>query len=149
MKKEIEEIYTPYEKARILGARALQISANAPILLKIEKEKLEQLNYDPIKIAELEFQANVLPITVRRPLPKKIVKELIEAKEEEIIKEEKELPKEAPAVEERAKIEEEAEKEAEEAEIIEAEKEAEEKEEFGEEEVAKEFEEEGEGEEGE
>lgn len=74
------EQYTKYEKARILGARALQISANAPILIKLSKEQLEALNYDPIKIAELEFEEGVLPITVKRPLPKKI-----ETKEEEIV----------------------------------------------------------------
>lgn len=67
-----DEKFTKYEIARIIGARALQISANAPILIKIGKEQLEKLNYDPIKIAELEFEAGVLPITVKRPLPKKV-----------------------------------------------------------------------------
>jgi DNA-directed RNA polymerase subunit K/omega len=118
MKKEIEEEieYTNYEKARILGARALQISANAPILLKISKEELADLNYDPIRIAELEFDEKVLPITVRRPLPRKMARELVETKEVEIVKEEKELPKESKeeaVPEEKAKAEEEEEKEAE------------------------------------
>ncbi|MFH1711240.1 MAG: DNA-directed RNA polymerase subunit K [Nanoarchaeota archaeon] len=65
------EIFTKYEVARILGARALQISMDAPLLIKIEKEELERIRYDPIKIAELEFNGEVLPITVKRPLPKK------------------------------------------------------------------------------
>jgi len=86
------EHYTKYEKARILGARALQISDNAPILLRIEKESLESFNYNPIKIAELEFDSGILPITVKRPLPKKIEEELQEP--EEIIKTEEALPKE-------------------------------------------------------
>ena len=63
--------YTKYEIARILGARGLQISMNAPLLLKIEKEKLEEIKYDPLKIAEMEFDSGVLPITVKRPLPVK------------------------------------------------------------------------------
>ena len=67
--------YTKYERARIIGARALQISANAPILLKIEEKKLEEINFDPIEIAKLEFDSGILPITVKRPLPKKIEKE--------------------------------------------------------------------------
>ena len=106
------EEYTCYEKARILGARALQINANAPILIKLSEEELEALNYDPIRIAELEFQAGVLPITVRRPLPKKVEEELVEGKEIEIVEEEKGRPKE----EEESQIEE-ATEEAEEAEL--------------------------------
>ena len=35
--------FTKYEVARILGARALQISMDAPLLLKIEKKKLEEI----------------------------------------------------------------------------------------------------------
>lgn len=121
MKKAMEESdeYTQFEKARILGARALQISANAPILLKIDKEKLAELNYDPIKIAELEFEEKVLPITVRRPLPKRMARELVETQEIEIVKEEKEPPKESKeeaVPEEKAKVEEAEEKEVEEEE---------------------------------
>jgi DNA-directed RNA polymerase subunit K len=72
MKTLIKENYTKYEIARILGARALQISANAPILLKLTKEQLDDMRYDPIKIAEAEFESGILPISIRRPLPKKI-----------------------------------------------------------------------------
>ena len=39
---KIEE-FTKYEKARVLGARALQIAMNAPLLIKIEKEDLEKV----------------------------------------------------------------------------------------------------------
>lgn len=69
--------YTKYERARMLGSRALQISMGAPFLVKLEKEDLEKLKYDPLKIAKLEFERGVLPITVRRPLPD------VEAVEEE------------------------------------------------------------------
>ena len=51
--------YTKYEKARIIGARALQIAYGAPVL--IETEEL-----DPINIAIAEFEKSVIPITVRR-----------------------------------------------------------------------------------
>ena len=54
------EGYTKYEKARIISARALQISMGAPPLIKIE-------NYtDPIDIAKIEFENNVIPIDVVR-----------------------------------------------------------------------------------
>ena len=65
--KEIE--FTKYEKARVLGSRALQISMGAPYLIKLSKNKLEEMQYNPLKIALLEFEAGVIPITVVRPLP--------------------------------------------------------------------------------
>jgi DNA-directed RNA polymerase subunit K len=109
--------YTKYEIARILGARALQIAMNAPLLLDIPKEKLEELNYDPLKIAQMEFDEGVLPITVRRPMPQKA---MIEGEDEEevVIVEEDEKPKEAK-VEEKAEAPELAEEESPEAEITE------------------------------
>src|SRR3989344_3834009 len=80
---EIEDKYSKYEIARILGARALQLSMNAPLLLKIDKEKLERIKYDPLEIAEMELRAGVLPITVKRPLPQKVeVEEQEEPKKE-------------------------------------------------------------------
>ena len=63
--------FTKYERARILGARALQISMNAPLLIKIEKEDLEKVNYDALKIAEIELNSEILPISVHRPFPLK------------------------------------------------------------------------------
>jgi DNA-directed RNA polymerase subunit K len=58
--------YTKYEKARIIGARALQISMGAPFMLKLAKKDLEELQYNPIRIARKEFDADVLPIAVVR-----------------------------------------------------------------------------------
>lgn len=53
--------YTRFEKARIIGARALQISMGAPILIKIPKGMI-----DPVQIAMLEFKEGAIPITVVR-----------------------------------------------------------------------------------
>ena len=64
--------YTKYEKARIIGARALQISMGAPIMIKMEKEDFERVAYNPIEIAKREFNEGVLPLTIKRPLPKKV-----------------------------------------------------------------------------
>ena len=55
---------TRFEKTRIMSARALQISMGAPILIKTTVS-------DPKTIAQLEFEKDVLPITIRRGLPKK------------------------------------------------------------------------------
>ena len=67
--------FTKYEKARIIGARALQISMGAPFFLKIDNKMLEVLNYNPVEIAKLEFEKDVLPITIKRPLPKRVNEE--------------------------------------------------------------------------
>ena len=53
--------YTRFEKARIIGARALQISMGAPSLIKIPKGIIQ-----PIEIAMLEFKEDAIPITVKR-----------------------------------------------------------------------------------
>ena len=63
--------FTKYERARIIGARGLQVSMDAPLLLKISEEELNGVNYDPLKIAEMELDEGVLPITVTQPLPEK------------------------------------------------------------------------------
>ncbi len=55
---------TRFERARIVGARALQISMGAPVLLD-----LSESSKSPIQIGELELQEGVLPISIRRSLP--------------------------------------------------------------------------------
>tara|TARA_Y100000034_G_scaffold97977_1_gene119841 strand:- start:172 stop:363 length:192 start_codon:yes stop_codon:yes gene_type:complete len=60
--------YTKYEKARMIGSRALQISMGAPFLVKLSADDLERIKYDAIEIAMLEFNEEVLPITVKRPV---------------------------------------------------------------------------------
>lgn len=70
MTEEIKkETFTKYEKARILGSRALQISMGAPFLIKLNEKDLERVGYNPIEVAKLEFEEGATPITVRRPLP--------------------------------------------------------------------------------
>ncbi len=76
--------FSKYEKARILGARALQISMNAPLLIKIEKEDLEKINFDALKIAEVELNSEILPISIKRPFPIKREEKLKRAAERKI-----------------------------------------------------------------
>ena len=66
---EAEERYTKYEMARILGARALQISMGAPFLIKMSEKDLEEIKYNPVEIAKKEFKEGIIPITVKRPMP--------------------------------------------------------------------------------
>ena len=54
---------TKYERARVLGTRALQISMNAPILVDIENAT------DPLQIAMKELQQKKIPLVIRRYLP--------------------------------------------------------------------------------
>ncbi|MFC7133778.1 MULTISPECIES: DNA-directed RNA polymerase subunit K [Salinibaculum] len=48
-----------YEKARIIGARALQVAYGAPVLVDTDQTQ-------PILIAAEEYDEGVLPFTVRR-----------------------------------------------------------------------------------
>jgi DNA-directed RNA polymerase subunit K len=91
--------FTKYEIARIIGARALQVAMDAPILLKMAEKELVAIRYDPLKIAEMEFHQKVLPISINRPMPKRKVEKLREIKEEaidddKIIQKEKEIEEE-------------------------------------------------------
>lgn len=54
---------TKYERARVLGTRALQISMNAPVMVDLEGET------DPLKIAQKELRERKIPIVIRRYLP--------------------------------------------------------------------------------
>jgi DNA-directed RNA polymerase subunit K len=54
--------YTRFEKARIIGARALQISMGASVLVDLSEEGI----IDPIEIAIREFDMSVIPMTVKR-----------------------------------------------------------------------------------
>ncbi len=51
---------TRFERARIIGARALQIAMGAPVLIKVDGVT------DPVEIAEIELMEEIIPITVRR-----------------------------------------------------------------------------------
>ncbi len=62
---------TRFERARIIGARALQISLGAPILAEIPLSMS-----DPIDISLAELKGNVLPMTLRRALPDKTYQDI-------------------------------------------------------------------------
>ncbi|MBI5388963.1 DNA-directed RNA polymerase subunit K [Candidatus Woesearchaeota archaeon] len=62
----MEETYTRYEKARILGSRALQISMGAPFMIKLSEDELKAMRYSPLEIAKKEFEKGLVPVTVRR-----------------------------------------------------------------------------------
>jgi DNA-directed RNA polymerase subunit K len=97
-----EKKFSKYEIARILGARALQIAMNAPLLIKLSKEDLEKIKYDALKIAEIEFESGVLPISVKKPFPEKKAEVLKRSKGTKIT-DEKIEEKEAEEEEEIAK----------------------------------------------
>ncbi len=70
---------TKYEKARVIGTRALQISRQAPIMVDLGPGKPTHISpsspaqpiedKDPIKIAERELRDGKLPFVIRRHLP--------------------------------------------------------------------------------
>ncbi|KAF7728040.1 DNA-directed RNA polymerases I, II, and III subunit RPABC2 [Apophysomyces ossiformis] len=54
---------TKYERARVLGTRALQISLGAPVMIELQGES------DPLVIAKRELREKKIPLIVRRTLP--------------------------------------------------------------------------------
>jgi len=100
-----EQQFTRYERARILGARALQIAMNAPILVKMSNEDLEKINFDALKIAEIEFDSNILPISIKKPLPQKKEDKLKRARDVKLTEQRKQQMEE----QEKEEIEEEGE----------------------------------------
>ena|SRR3989344_3662847 len=83
MNKVDKKDFTKYELARVLGARALQVAMDAPLLTHISKEKLEEINYDPMEIAKIELESDSLPITIKQPFPKKKSVKVKKIKEED------------------------------------------------------------------
>ncbi|OMJ09089.1 DNA-directed RNA polymerases I, II, and III subunit RPABC2 [Smittium culicis] len=66
-KSNKERITTPYmtkyERARILGTRALQLSLSAPVMVELDGES------DPLEIAAKELREKKIPLIIRRYLP--------------------------------------------------------------------------------
>jgi len=62
-KRITTQYMTKYEKARILGTRALQISMNAPVMVELDGET------DPLQIAQKELRDRKIPMIIRRYLP--------------------------------------------------------------------------------
>ena len=62
-KRTTTKYMTKYERARVLGTRALQISMNAPVMVDIGGET------DPLKIAMKELSERKIPMIIRRYLP--------------------------------------------------------------------------------
>ncbi|CAJ1977723.1 unnamed protein product [Sphenostylis stenocarpa] len=61
--RKTSKYMTKYERARILGTRAVQISMNAPVMVELEGET------DPLEIAMKELRERKIPFTIRRYLP--------------------------------------------------------------------------------
>lgn len=55
---------TKFEKVRVIGERAIQISNNYPVEIEVEEGI-----WDPLKIAEMELKQKKIPFIIRRFLP--------------------------------------------------------------------------------
>jgi len=62
---------TRFERARIVGARSLQIAMGAPAFVPMEGQYR-----GPIETAMLELEADALPISIRRSLPNGITQDI-------------------------------------------------------------------------
>ncbi|XP_019051931.1 PREDICTED: DNA-directed RNA polymerases II and V subunit 6B-like isoform X2 [Nelumbo nucifera] len=57
-RRKTSKYMTKYERARILGTRALQISMNAPVMVELEGET------DPLEIAMKELRERKIPLGI-------------------------------------------------------------------------------------
>ena len=55
---------TRFERARIIGARSLQLAMGAPFFVPID-----EATKDPISLAMSELASEALPLSIRRSLP--------------------------------------------------------------------------------
>ena len=75
-KKQPAMKFSKYEKARIIGSRALQISMGATFMIKLTDEDLQKMRYSPVEIAKLEYEKGLIPMNVERPMPQAPKKEI-------------------------------------------------------------------------
>lgn len=68
-KTEVPKL-TKYERARLIGSRALQISMGAPFMIKFSKTELAKMSYNPVEIAKRELEADKIPMEVLREVTK-------------------------------------------------------------------------------
>ncbi|KAJ0093623.1 hypothetical protein Patl1_26261 [Pistacia atlantica] len=68
--RKTSKYMTKYERARILGTRALQISMNAPVMVDLEGETDPlEVRFFERNIAMKELRERKIPFTIRRYLP--------------------------------------------------------------------------------
>ncbi len=63
--------YTRFEKARLIGARALQIAQGAPFMIDLKEKDLEAIRFNPIEIAKMEYEKGLIPIDIKRNIKAK------------------------------------------------------------------------------
>lgn len=55
---------TRFERARVIGLRALQLTLGAPPLVEVE-----ETGWDPLDVATEELESSLLPLSLRRTFP--------------------------------------------------------------------------------
>ncbi|MBL7160396.1 MAG: DNA-directed RNA polymerase subunit K [Candidatus Aenigmarchaeota archaeon] len=64
-----KDSYSKFEKVRIVSARALQISQGSPLMIDLGPEEAD--GFDPTNIALKEWEAELIPIDIKRESKKK------------------------------------------------------------------------------
>ena len=82
---------TKYEAARLIGARALQLSEGAPLAIELTQKELEDVHFDVIAIAKLELEKGKIPMIILEKIGRSDMTEDVLKKEAEVAKLEKEL----------------------------------------------------------
>lgn len=64
MKFKTKDEMSRYDKTRLISARAHQIADGSALKVELTEEELEKINYNPIKIAMIEFEKGLIDIQV-------------------------------------------------------------------------------------
>ncbi|HJN58159.1 MAG TPA: DNA-directed RNA polymerase subunit K [Nitrososphaerales archaeon] len=62
---------TRFERARVIGARSLQLALGAPSFIHVPSDIT-----DPISLALLEIEKHALPLSIRRSLPNDVYQDI-------------------------------------------------------------------------
>jgi len=62
------EEMSKFDRTRLIAARAHQIADGSPIKIELTQEELEKINFNPIKIAMIEFEKDLIDLKVLKDL---------------------------------------------------------------------------------
>lgn len=68
MEFKTREEMSKFDKTRLIASRAHQIADGSPIKVELTQEELEKINYNPIKIAMMEFEKDLIDLKVLKDL---------------------------------------------------------------------------------
>lgn len=70
MEFKTKEELSKFDKTRLIASRAHQIADGSPLKIDLSQEELEKINYNPIKIAMIELEKDLIDLKVFKEFKK-------------------------------------------------------------------------------